>query len=38
MNELEQALENVLDYGMKVIENLTDEEIAQLESILGGVD
>ena len=37
MNELEQALENVLDYGMKVIDSLTDEEIAELESILGDI-
>jgi hypothetical protein len=37
MNELEQALEDVLDYGMKVIDNLTPEQLAKVQSILGDI-
>ena len=37
MNELEQALEDVLDYGMKVIDNLTPEQLEQVKSILGDI-
>jgi hypothetical protein len=37
MNELEQALEDVLDYGMNVIDNLTPEQLAEVQSILGDI-
>jgi hypothetical protein len=37
MNELEQALEDVLDYGMSVIDNLTPEQLAEVQSILGDI-
>ena len=37
MNELEQALEDMLDYGMKVIDNLTPEQLAEVQSILGDI-
>jgi predicted component of type VI protein secretion system len=37
MNEFEEAMQNVLDYGMKAIDKLSPEEIAQLESILKGI-
>ena len=37
MNELEKALEDVLDYGMKVIDNLTPEQLAEVQSILGDI-
>jgi hypothetical protein len=37
MNEFEEAMQNVLDYGMKAIDRLSAEEIAQLETILGGI-
>jgi hypothetical protein len=35
MNELEQALEDVLDYGMEVIDNLTPEQIKLISDIFG---
>jgi hypothetical protein len=35
MNELEQALEDVLDYGMNVIDNLTPEQLQKLTEIFG---
>ena len=34
-NEFEQAMQDVLDYGMQVIDNLPDETIKQLEAIFG---
>ncbi len=37
MNELEKALEDVLDYGMEVIDNLTPEQLAEVQSILGDI-
>ena len=37
MNELEQALEDVLDYGMNVIDNITPEQLAEVQSILGDI-
>jgi hypothetical protein len=37
MNELEQALEDMLDYGMNVIDNLTPEQLAEVQSILGDI-
>jgi hypothetical protein len=37
MNELEQALEDVLDYGMNVIDNLTPEQLSKVMSILGDI-
>jgi hypothetical protein len=37
MNELEQALQDVLDYGMNVIDNLTPEQLAEVQSILGDI-
>lgn len=37
MNELEQALEDVLDYGMSVIDNLTPEQLAEVQFILGDI-
>ena len=37
MNELEQALEDILDYGMNVIDNLTPEQLAEVQSILGDI-
>jgi hypothetical protein len=37
MNELEQALEDMLDYGMSVIDNLTPEQLAEVQSILGDI-
>jgi hypothetical protein len=37
MNELEQALEDVLDYGMNVIDNLTPEQLSEVMSILGDI-
>jgi hypothetical protein len=38
MNELEQALEDVLDYGMNVIDNLTPEQLQQVMEIFGEVE
>jgi len=37
MNELEKALQDVLDYGMDVIDNLTPEQLEQVSYILGKV-
>jgi hypothetical protein len=38
MNELEKALEDVLDYGMNVIDNLTPEQLKQVMDIFGEAD
>ena len=35
MNELEQALEDVLDYGMEVIDNLTPEQLQKIKDMFG---
>ena len=37
MNELEKAMEDVLDYGMKAIDNLTAEDLAKIQMIFEGV-
>lgn len=37
-NEFEQAMQDVLDYGMSVIDNLTPEQIKQIEAIFGKVN
>lgn len=35
MNDFEKAMKNVLDYGMKAIDNLSAEDLFKLETILG---
>jgi len=37
MNELEKALEDVVDHGMKVIDSLSPEQLKQVKEILGKV-
>lgn len=37
MDELEQALQDVLDYGMNVIDNLTPEQLEKIKTILGEI-
>jgi hypothetical protein len=37
MNEFEQAMQDVLDYGMKAIDNLTAEDLAKIQMIFEGV-
>jgi len=37
MNELEQALDNVISDGMKVIDSLSPEQLKQVQDILGKV-
>jgi len=37
MNELEQALDNVVEHGVKVIDSLTPEQLKQVQEILGKV-
>jgi hypothetical protein len=37
MNEFEKAMEDVLDYGMKAIDNLTAEDLAKIQMIFEGV-
>jgi hypothetical protein len=34
-NEFEQAMQDVLDYGMDVIDNLTPEQLQQIKEIFG---
>jgi hypothetical protein len=34
-NEFEQAMQDVLDYGMEVIDNLTPEQLEQIKSMFG---
>ena len=36
-NELEEAMQDVLDYGLKAIDNLTAEDLAKLEMMFEGV-
>jgi predicted component of type VI protein secretion system len=36
-NEFEEAMQNVLDYGMKAIDNLTAEDLAELQMIFEGI-
>ncbi len=38
MNEFEKAMEDVLDYGMNVIDNLTPEQLQKLSDIFEGVE
>jgi hypothetical protein len=38
MNEFEEAMEQVLDYGMNVIDNLTPEQLQKLSDIFEGVE
>jgi hypothetical protein len=38
MNEFEKAMEDVLDYGMKAIDNLTAEDLAKIQMIFEGVE
>jgi hypothetical protein len=35
MNEFEQAMQDVLDYGIEVIDNLTPEQLEQLTEMFG---
>jgi hypothetical protein len=37
MDEFEKAMEDVLDYGMKAIDNLTAEDLAKLQMMFEGV-
>ena len=36
-NEFEEAMQNVLDYGLKAIDNLTAEDLAKLQMMFEGV-
>ena len=36
-NEFEKAMQDVLDYGMKAIDNLTAEDLAKLQMIFEGI-
>jgi hypothetical protein len=35
MNKFEEAMQDVLDYGMEVIDNLTPEQLEQLTKMFG---
>jgi hypothetical protein len=35
MDEFEEAMQDVLDYGMDVIDNLTPEQLEQIKKIFG---
>jgi hypothetical protein len=35
MNEFEQAIQDVLDYGMEVVDNLTPEQLDKLKDMFG---
>jgi hypothetical protein len=37
MNEFEKAMNDVVDYGMKAIDNLTPEQLAEVQMILEGI-
>ena len=37
MNEFDKAMEDVLDYGMKAIDNLTAEDLAKLQMMFEGI-
>ena len=37
MNELDKALADVVDHGMRVIDSLTPEQLKQVQDILGKV-
>jgi len=36
-NEFEEAMQNVLDYGLKAIDNLTAEDLANLQMMFEGI-
>jgi predicted component of type VI protein secretion system len=36
-DEFEEAMQNVLDYGLKAIDNLTAEDLAKLQMIFEGI-
>jgi hypothetical protein len=36
MNEFEKAMKDVLDYGMKAIDNLTAEDLAKIQLMFEG--
>ena len=36
-NEFEKAMQDILDYGMKAIDNLTAEELAEVQMIFEGI-
>jgi hypothetical protein len=38
MNEFENAMQDVLDYGMEVIDNLAPEQLDKLKNIFGEAD
>jgi hypothetical protein len=38
MNELEKAMQDVLDYGMDVIDNLTPEQLKMISKMFGDVE
>ena len=37
-NDFEKAMQDVLDYGMKAIDNLTAEDLAKLQMMFEGVE
>jgi hypothetical protein len=37
MNEFEKAMQDVLDYGMNAIDNLTAEDLSKIQMIFEGV-
>jgi len=37
-DEFEEAMKNVLDYGLKAIDNLTAEDLAKLQMMFEGVE
>jgi len=37
-DEFEEAMQNVLDYGMKAIDNLTAEDLAKIQMMFEGVE
>ena len=36
-NDFEKAMQDVLDYGMKAIDNLTAEELAEIQIMFEGI-
>jgi len=36
-DEFEEAMQNVLDYGLKAIDNLTAEDLAKLQMMFEGI-
>jgi len=37
MNEFEKAMQDVIDYGMKAIDNLTADDLAKIQLMFEGV-